>query len=607
MISGIYGCYGAVDRNYMSLMAAAMTHRGRLESIYALDSVVLASMSVSEGDAQRASDVPLVFSGRITNWSELRAVTGQHEAPISERNVLWSLYARYGAAGFERINGAFTIALFDAESRSVVLAVDRWSTQPLHLVQLGGGWLFATEYKALAACLPERLGANPSAVHDIVSSKYLPLHAHLDARVTVVGPGECVHIDEAGCTAVSYRPLSLDIDFDAVDEQDLAAELRMHLLAAAERLTRDHEVVAIGLSSGLDSTLTLGAVRKVAPEKRIIAYTACADERDPGLALAREAARFFRAEHRAVVIDPAQLARWLPEIVWRMEDPVAREEMLVYHVLAQESAREASLMMYGHMADVLFGGMPRHLLIRAASQLPLMRRPLVEFYDYTQTGAHPSSWLGRLLVATYFRGQHASPPAVRGVRYQAGGKQLKLESEQPLNAALLKAAGQPTEISAMERLHAWAGIEMGSIFHDREVSRCAFRIPDHLKIRGRTRKYILRVAARGILPSELAQRPKDLVRMGRHPAWRHGLQQIADELLRADAIRHRGTFELDAIDALRRWASSHDCTDQHIYHLWSAVLVELWCRTFVDGHVRDTHLQEPRAWQPALPGAMQSA
>src|SRR5690606_37436280 len=208
--------------------------------------------------------------------------------------------------------------------------------------------------------------------------------------------------------------------------------------------------------------------RKVAPDKRIIAYTACTDERDAALELARETARVFRVEHRIAVIHPTQLAHWLPELVWRMEDPIAREEMLVYHALAEQSAREASIMVYGEMADALFGGMPRHLLIRAASRLPPMRRPLVEFYGYTQGGAEPRSWLGRSLVAAYFRGRQASPPAVRGTQGQSHPKTLDFASEQPLNAALLKATGQPKELSALERLHAWAGIEMASVFHDRE-------------------------------------------------------------------------------------------------------------------------------------------
>lgn len=602
MISGIYGCCGAVDRSYMPIMAGAMNHRGGGGTTYSTDRLELASLSRNERRAP-SCDVPLVYSGRITNWPELRAIAGERDASVSEQRVLWALYRRSGVAGFERINGAFSIALFDAESNTLILAVDRWSTQPLHLLRLERGWLFATEYKALAACLPEAHAPDPLAVHEIVSSKYLPLHAHLDTRVTVIGPGEYARIEEADCALSSYRPLTIQIDPRA-DEQALAAELSTHLLAAADRLTRDHDVIAVGLSGGLDSTLTLGLLRKVAPDKRIIACTACAHEHDDALELARETARLFRAEHRVAVIHPTQLAQWLPELVWRMEDPIAREEMLVYHALAEQSAREASIMVYGHMADVLFGGMPRHLLIRAASRLPPMRRSLVEFYRYTQGGTQPRSWLGRSLVATYFRGRQASPPAVRGVQGRSHLKTLDFESEQPLNAALLKAIGQPKELSALERLHAWAGIEMASVFHDREVARCAFRIPDHMKIRGLTRKHILRVAAKGILPAELAARPKDLVRMGHNPLWRRELQRIATGLFEGGIARRRGLFELDAIETLCRWAKSPECTDQQIHHLWSAILVEIWCRTFADGHVGVTRLHEEPEWQPDLPSAM---
>lgn len=580
MRGAIFGSYGSFDPGTLQHVRNMLRHRGGfLRTHSPAPRVLLYSLAHDGFDAQTGrSTATLVYAGRITNLDELARLTGDAADPA---HVLMRLHEQQGRAALKFINGSFAIAWFDHESQTLTLGVDRWGVQPLYFAHTDRGWLFASEYKALLAALPDRAVPDAGVAGYVVSSKYLPPHRTLDNRIIAVGPGEYVILDPQKYRFSSYQPLELDID-NSRGEAECATELRERILAAAHRLTREHDVIGVGLSGGLDSAITLGAIRKVAPHKRIYAYTASFDRQDPTLDKAAEVADYFGARHRRIIIDAEALPSLLSDMVWRMEDPVAREEMVVYDAVARHAAGEVAIVLYGHMADILFGGMPRHLLIKAASQLRLVRRALTEFYDYTQVGVQPRSLLAKMLVNMYFRGHHPSPPRLLDKSRQIESKSLHIEGDDPLNNALLHSAASPSEVSAIERLHAWAGVEMGSIFHDRDVSLCAFRIPGRWKIRGRHRKHILRLASNGIIPARFAERPKDLIRSGRNDRMRAVLGEMSEKLLSPAAVRTRGLFQPGDVDQVRSRALSDRCSDQDFYYLWSLLLTELWCRTFVD-------------------------
>jgi hypothetical protein len=223
--------------------------------------------------------------------------------------------------------------------------------------------------------------------------------------------------------------------------------------------------------------------------------------------------------------------------------------------------------------------MPRHMLIKLSASMPYLRGPLMEFYDYTQTGALPRTLLGTALVAIYFRGRHSAAARVFGDAGALAGVRLHLAASEPLNNALLEALRHPTEVAAIERLHARAGLRFGSVFHDTRVAQAAFEVPDRLKIRGRCRKYILRCAARGILPPSFISRPKGMIRITRDRRLRDVIGGLAADLLAPRVVRSRRLFHPEDVALLvRNWHESHE----QFYRIWTLLLVELWCRAFID-------------------------
>jgi asparagine synthase (glutamine-hydrolysing) len=606
-MDAIWGLMGTAERWEAQHMGARLAHRGRHEELSTPATHVYFGVRHDRENAAPSTDVPAAFAGSLLHLRAIEAKLGPTDRAAADAALIWKLYRSEGSQAFALLNGQFAVALYDAATDSVLLAVDWWSVQPLYFARGKNRWAFASEYRALLALPDLQARVDPQSVDFLQRTKYLPAGRGLLCGVHAVAPGQVVRLNGDSYEAQRYAPLALDLRIER-SEEHLAYELREALLDAAASVVTGRERVGIALSAGLDSTVTLGAVRAVAPRIPIHTYIASFDPDDPDLALAAESARHFETIHREIILAPDDLPRLLPELVWAMEDPCAREEMLVYHVLAQQAAAEVPLLLYGHLADVLFGGMPRHLLIRLAASLPFACAPLTAFYDYTQTGVLPQSLSARMLMAAYYRGRCVPPPRVIGEGNCAEAGALHLADEHPLNTALLQALQHPTEVAAMERLHARAGVRFASLFHDQRVAQCAFRIPEQLKIHGRQRKYILRRAARGILPERFASRRKGMIRIPQNRRLWRIVNAMAAELLSPESVSARGVFDPDDVARLLREPRRRRVREEQFYRVWTLLLTEIWCRTFVDGRGAQYHLSKsPYSWARAAAAAPRAA
>jgi len=129
-----------------------------------------------------------------------------------------------------------------------------------------------------------------------------------------------------------------------------------------------------------------------------------------------------------------------------------------------------------------------------------------------------------------------------------------------------------------------ASIESRVPFLDHPLVEFTARLPERLKLRGGTTKYILREAMRDVLPSEILTRGKMgfPVPIG---AWLRGpYRKIVDELVLSPRALERGLLDPAAIRGI---VARHQAGEDHSERLWSLVNLEIWHRVVVDGEPAD--------------------
>ncbi|MCA1850019.1 MAG: asparagine synthase C-terminal domain-containing protein, partial [Acidobacteria bacterium] len=125
-----------------------------------------------------------------------------------------------------------------------------------------------------------------------------------------------------------------------------------------------------------------------------------------------------------------------------------------------------------------------------------------------------------------------------------------------------------------------ASIESRVPFLDHKLVEYTARLPERMKLRGLTTKYILRRAMKGVLPDEILSRRKMgfPVPVG---AWFRGpFHRVVDEYVLGERASARGIFDHEFVRGL---VARHDRGEDHSEKLWALVNFEMWLRRFIDG------------------------
>ncbi len=117
-------------------------------------------------------------------------------------------------------------------------------------------------------------------------------------------------------------------------------------------------------------------------------------------------------------------------------------------------------------------------------------------------------------------------------------------------------------------------------FLDHEMVEFAAALPPSLKVRGWTRKYLLRRIAEARLPASIISRPKKGFETPLSRWLRTELQPFVRELLSPDRVRRRGLFN-EAYVA-RILDDHRSGNGDYGGEIWSLASVELWYRSWLD-------------------------
>jgi asparagine synthase (glutamine-hydrolysing) len=126
-------------------------------------------------------------------------------------------------------------------------------------------------------------------------------------------------------------------------------------------------------------------------------------------------------------------------------------------------------------------------------------------------------------------------------------------------------------------------LEARSPFLDHRLMEFAARLPNDLKLRrsgaSYSSKYILKQAARGVLPDEVIDRRKMGFAVPLAHWLRDELRDLTYDALTDQRARDRGWFDPAAITQL---LDEHNGGADHTPRIWGLLQLELWCRAYLD-------------------------
>jgi asparagine synthase (glutamine-hydrolysing) len=361
----------------------------------------------------------ITFNGEIYNYRELRAELEQKGHAFrteTDTEVLLQLYADRGAAMVEALRGMFAFGLWDARSRSLLLARDPLGIKPLYYADDGWTLRFASQAKALLAGGAVSRDPDPAGIIGFHLFGSVPEPFTVWRGIRALPAGTTLTVDATGPHApVPYYQVAGSLRRRATAPACDPMAARAKLRAAVHESVRYHLVadvaVAVFLSAGLDSGALLGTMAELGV-RDITALTLAFEEfrgtpNDEALLAADVAAR-YGARHIVRTVDRAEFERDLPAILEAMDLPTI-DGINTWFVA--KAAREAGIKvaLSGLGADECFGGYP------SFADLPRAVRLLRPFHFMPGVGA-----LLRRALSTAIRLGAGWHPKAAGL-FQYGG------------------------------------------------------------------------------------------------------------------------------------------------------------------------------------------
>ena len=175
-------------------MADTLAHRGRMGSAWSdfQSGTVLVHRRLAIVDLSDAGQQPmesasgryvLTYNGEVYNHKDLRIALDtknykQQWRGYSDTETLLACIDEYGLEdALKKLNGMYSIAIYDRKERCVFLARDHAGEKPLYYGQQGENLFFASELKALRAHPEFRPEVDRNALSSYLPTQLCPMPA----------------------------------------------------------------------------------------------------------------------------------------------------------------------------------------------------------------------------------------------------------------------------------------------------------------------------------------------------------------------------------------------------------------------------------------------
>jgi asparagine synthetase B (glutamine-hydrolysing) len=142
-MSGIGGIFHLRGSKPGELAVRAMAAHHHADSQLINGSVGLVGSDVYD------DDVRVVLDGWIDDVDDLVRRAGHTTGVESASHAVAIAYRKWGIGLFDRLDGEFSVAIWEPEPRRLILARDRMGTRPLFWTRSDNGFAFATSLPAL--------------------------------------------------------------------------------------------------------------------------------------------------------------------------------------------------------------------------------------------------------------------------------------------------------------------------------------------------------------------------------------------------------------------------------------------------------------------------
>lgn len=307
----------------------------------------------------------IVFNGEIYNYLVLKyelEKLGVLFSTNSDTEVILKLYELEGTKAFEKLDGMFSVSIYDKKLKQVFIARDYFGEKPLYYTHNEHEFIWASELKSITKVLQLKPKINFDSLNLFFRLTYIPAPFTIYENIYKLEPNHFIAINVISCEIKVneiYQDKSRAIDFKKTDFCTI-----VHDKVFDSVISRSVSDVPIGtfLSGGVDSSIVSLCLSKNTSNK-IDTFSLgfekdSFDESDKALTVAK----IIGSNHHTFKVGEKNLYEHLNVILDNFDEPFADSSALPSFLLAEETRKFVKVALTGDGGDEVFGGYNKYYM-----------------------------------------------------------------------------------------------------------------------------------------------------------------------------------------------------------------------------------------------------
>lgn len=532
----------------------------------------------------------IVFNGEIYNFSEVKSELeklGHSFLAASDTEMILHAYGEWGTDCLSRFIGMFAFVIYDSKSEEVFIARDRAGIKPLFLYQKDGLFLFASELKAFHKHPEFEKKINTKAVQAYLQYGSVPTPHCIFDYCSKLAPG---HYILSSLKDLNPEPIQYWNIYDyynkpklVVSTEEAKQETERLLKSACEYRMVSDVPVGVFLSGGYDSTCVTALLQK---DRTEALRTFTISVPDIGLneaTYAKEIAQRLQTNHTETECTAQDAIDLIAQLPYFYDEPFADSSAIPTTLVSKIAKQEVTVALSADGGDEVFAGYNRYEMILKygeklnkipgfarksmagvmnmipANSIPVLKNKynFAQRYEKTKSILRNTSDQNIMLsVSQLFTEEQINHLCVnRFEKLSTYFDSKELKNYSPL--AFAQAMDYQTYLlddilQKVDRASMSVSLESREPLLDHRIIEYVAQLPDELKFREGSKKWLLKEIVHDYIPKSIMDRPKMGFAIPIESWLKNELRDLVETYLSEKKVTETGFFNWSEVNELKQ-------------------------------------------------------
>jgi asparagine synthase (glutamine-hydrolysing) len=615
-IAGYFSKNNFFSRNDLENMTGILAHRGPDADGFFYDNVVgLGHRRLSILDLSSNGNQPMysqnkrylmVYNGEVYNYKEIaneirykRKTNDLNFHSSSDTEIILEAFVEWGTDFVHKLNGMFSIAIYDTLNQELFLFRDRIGIKPLFYFWNGSDFAFASELKALKQVKNIPRDIDEEAIYYYLNSGFIPAPFSIYKNIRKLKPGMALKISSEGMDSDIYWSIKSSVKKEIIkDEKKALIKLSDLLMSSVLYQMKSDVPFGVFLSGGIDSSLLTAQAVNLSSVKVNTFSIGFEESKYNEATYAKGIAGYLRTNHHEFILSYKDAIELIDKNIAINDEPYADSSSIPTMLVSRLARKYVTVVLSGDGGDELFFGYGAYQWAKR------LHNPLIKFFRHPLSSAFSTlsnKYQRGAKLFEYYRESDIESHILSQEQYFFSRQELMemlcKKPENFLNSTLdISHYSFPRKISAMEKqaifdLYYYLpddlltkvdrssmkySLEARVPYLDHRIIEFALNISPHLKYKNGITKYLLKEILYQYIPQKFFQRPKQGFAIPLEQWLKNELRYLIEDNLSKSVVEN---FNFVKYSYVKQLKESFFSGKNYLYNrLWALSILHMWAK-----------------------------